>query len=261
MALREELQLGRPVIGAVVMLPSVAVMDVLCRLDIDFVFIDGQHQGFNPETLADMIRVGDHSGVASIVRVEVGGYAQAELALDLGARGVVFPMVSSIADAEAAVDACRYPPAGRRSVGGLRSMVGADADDVADPLCIVQIEELETVKRASEILAVEGVDAVFPGPVDLAASSGELGTYAEFGRLAALVEPSVREVEIVASRLGVEQMRHCADVPAVQQAVANGARILTVAIDVGVLFGATRSLVDSARAAVGEALRSAPAGG
>ena len=96
--------------------------------------------------------------------------------LDAGARGVIIPMVNSVAEAEQAVRACRYAPAGARSYGPLRAnyYAGSDYFEHAndDVLCIVMIETKEAVARVDEILSVPGIDAVYVGPADLSVTLG-----------------------------------------------------------------------------------------
>jgi 2-keto-3-deoxy-L-rhamnonate aldolase RhmA len=236
----------RTAIGVVGMLPDATVADLLARLDIDFLLIDAQHQGFNAETIAAIMRAGEGVGVPVLVRVSIGGYAQVELMLDLGASGIVFPTVGSPEEAQAAVDACRYPPVGRRSVGGLRSMVGA-GDPAADALCIIQIERADAIERLPEIFSIDGIDAVFPGPVDLAASLGDIGSYGDMTRFQELVGPLVASIEEAAVLHGLDRMRYCPDEQAVDDALRSGCRIVTVAIDAQAMITSCERSVNAAR--------------
>jgi len=97
-------------------------------------------------------------------------------ALDAGARGVIIPMVNTRDEAERAVRACRYAPAGARSYGPLRANYYAGFDYFAhandDVLCIVMIETREAVAGLDEILSVPGIDAVYVGPADLSVTLG-----------------------------------------------------------------------------------------
>ena len=96
-------------------------------------------------------------------------------ALDAGAHGVIVPMVESVAQAEAAVAAVRYPPAGRRSFGPIAAPHGAPADTAAANaanLCAVMIETAAALEAVEEIAAVPGVDLLFVGPFDLSLALG-----------------------------------------------------------------------------------------
>jgi 4-hydroxy-2-oxoheptanedioate aldolase len=110
--------------------------------------------------------------------------------LDAGAYGVIVPMVNSRAEAEAAVAACRYPPQGIRSFGPVRAVYYAGLDYFAyanqEVSCIPQIETTAALDNLEGILGVEGLDAVYIGPMDLSISLGlppqmdsDLPAYAE----------------------------------------------------------------------------------
>jgi 4-hydroxy-2-oxoheptanedioate aldolase len=96
--------------------------------------------------------------------------------LDAGAYGVIVPMVSSRAEAEAAAAACRYPPRGIRSFGPTRAAYYAGRDYARhandEVLCIVMIETAEALQNLDEILSVPGVDAAYIGPADLSLALG-----------------------------------------------------------------------------------------
>src|SRR5262249_41195739 len=95
--------------------------------------------------------------------------------LDRGAMGIVVPMVNSVAEAQTAAAAVRYPPLGGRSFGGSLALhYGADFDTWIDDeiFLAIQIESARAVERAEELLAVEGVDGCWIGPNDLARSLG-----------------------------------------------------------------------------------------
>src|SRR5262249_38964173 len=96
--------------------------------------------------------------------------------LDAGAYGVIVPLVSNRADAERAVAACRYPPAGIRSNGPNRVLLyaGADYQEHANDevACMVRIGTAEGIEKLDEIISTPGVDAAYIGPTDLALALG-----------------------------------------------------------------------------------------
>src|SRR5260370_21512475 len=110
------------------------------------------------------------TGVPSLVRVPWNEPGTIMKALDAGAGGVIVPMINSVAEAEAVVGACRYPPAGFRSMGPTRARV-VDGD-WRQPLCIVVQETVQAVEIVDDILSVAGIDAGFVGPHDPAGSAG-----------------------------------------------------------------------------------------
>ena len=105
-----------------------ATARVLARAGYDFVVFDVQHAAFDVARAESLLLAVRGTGCAALARVHPGRPDQIEQYLDLGAHGVVVPMVSSASDARRAVGACRYPPAGRRSVGGMRNLLERGAD-------------------------------------------------------------------------------------------------------------------------------------
>jgi 4-hydroxy-2-oxoheptanedioate aldolase len=168
-------------IGMFVMLDGGASARLLAHIGYDFVVFDLQHGAIDLAGIEAVLGSVKGTPCTPIARVHPRRPDQIEWVLDLGAHGVVVPMVNSAEDARLATNACRYPPRGRRSVAALRNILvrGPDYTEQAnsDVMCIVQIEHVDAVERIDEILDVEGVDAVMPGHVDLAASMGYAMNY------------------------------------------------------------------------------------
>jgi 2-keto-3-deoxy-L-rhamnonate aldolase RhmA len=147
----------------------------LALMEWDWVILDMQHCSMGWETAYECIHTLRLGGVAPIVRVGIGNPFEVQRALDLGASGVIVPMVNSPAEAKAMADAAKYPPLGTRSVGGDAAYhYGPDYVDRAnaDTLLLVQVEHIDAVRSIDEILALPGLDGVFLGPTDLALSMG-----------------------------------------------------------------------------------------
>lgn len=172
----------RPLAGMWVCTGSPLVAEICAGAGLDWLLIDMEHSPNGLEsTLAQLQAVAAHP-VSPLVRVPIGDVVTIKQVLDLGAQNILVPMMSSKADAEAAVAAVRYPPRGTRGVGSAlaRSARWNRIDDYltnADAYVslFVQIETAEAVANAAEIAAVDGVDGVFVGPSDLAASMGLIG--------------------------------------------------------------------------------------
>jgi 4-hydroxy-2-oxoheptanedioate aldolase len=164
---------GRPAVGAWVALPSGLGAEILGQVGFDFLLLDTQHGGVTWDNMLTVLQGMAASASTALVRV---GWNSPELimrALDLGAGGVVVPMVSTPQQAAEAAAATRYPPSGNRSFGPLRR--GATpARANADVLCLPMIETVDGLANLEAIVATEGVDGVFVGPMDLALSLGHL---------------------------------------------------------------------------------------
>ena len=157
-------------------------------------------------------------------------------ALDLGARGVVVPLVSTPEEAARAARACRYPPDGARSWGAVRSSgeLGSVASERnAAVLCIVMIETVQGVENLEAICGTPGVDAVYVGPRDLALDHG-LEPGPELDALIAGIAATCR-------RLGVPAGIHTGSGEAARRSIEAGFSFATIASDRDLLARAARA--------------------
>lgn len=172
----------RPLIGMWACSGSPLLAEVAAGSGLDWLLIDMEHSANTLETVLTQLQVVAAYPVAPLVRVPSNDAVVLKQVLDLGAQDVIVPMVSSADEARAAVAATRYPPHGVRGVGSslARSarwnrVTGYLADSTSHVSLTVQIETVAGVEAAADIAAVDGVDQVFVGPSDLAASMGRLG--------------------------------------------------------------------------------------
>jgi len=157
------------------------VSESLANLPLDWIMVDTQHTSVDNETLKNMMLAMAYSESTPMVRVASNELDLVNRALDLGAHAVVIPLVNSQADAEKAVRAAMYAPDGTRSLGPRRPVM-RDPDYVVtanrNVMVIPQIETELSLKNIDEIVATDGIEAVFVGPHDLSMS---LGIYRQFG--------------------------------------------------------------------------------
>jgi len=170
---------GRPTIGTWLSLASILAAERMAQAGFDWLTIDLEHSPTNWETAMAMSAVVAAQGVAPLVRVPSSSDENIKRALDLGAYGIVAPMVTSPDQARAVVASCKYPPQGVRSLAGGRNDLGWDTDSATyfahanDEIFVcIQIEHTDALDRLDDILAVPGVDCAFVGPQDLTASLG-----------------------------------------------------------------------------------------
>jgi len=169
------LRSGTPTFTGWVSTASPVNADLLAREDFDSITLDMQHGLHDPVSVMRAIGSVSAAGVPVIVRVPVGDFAMAARALDVGAVGVIAPMIDTAADARAFVAQVKYPPVGRRSWGAGTAMALHGVETPLDylhgandaTLALAMIETREAVEAIDEILAVEGLDGVFIGPNDL----------------------------------------------------------------------------------------------
>jgi 4-hydroxy-2-oxoheptanedioate aldolase len=175
--LKQKLRSGQPAIGTWLTLGSVVASRFLARAGFDWLCVDIEHSNVNIETASHMLGTIADGGCVPLARVPANRHDHIKRVLDNGAYGVVVPMVNTPSEACDAVAACRYPPAGTRSVGGgshVLNFAATPADYYAranDEIAVIlQCEHIEAVRNFAEVFDQPGVDAVFVGPNDLAAS-------------------------------------------------------------------------------------------
>lgn len=146
---------------------------------LDWILIDLEHGSGDHESLVHQLQAAAATRAAPLVRIAWNEAPRFKRVLDLGAAGVMVPYVSSADEARMAVAAMRYPPHGIRGVAKLNraSGFGERFDDYFvrandELLTVVQIETEQAVERAGEIAAVDGVDVLFIGPLDLSVNMG-----------------------------------------------------------------------------------------
>jgi 4-hydroxy-2-oxoheptanedioate aldolase len=168
----DALKAGRPTFAAWVTLGSPVSTELMGKAGYDALVFDLQHGGVGWEHLLTSFQLLDVSRTPGFVRTPWNNPDQLMRAADLGAQGVIVPMVSTAAQARQAAEALRYPPNGVRSFGPVRSAYLEPGATAAEPVCMVMIETAEGLENLEEIAATPGVGGLFVGPVDLALSLG-----------------------------------------------------------------------------------------
>jgi 4-hydroxy-2-oxoheptanedioate aldolase len=158
--------------------PSAVTAEVVSSFELDFVCVETEHSPLGRESVHTIIGAARAAGMPALVRVADNTTVPIASALDDGAAGVIVPRVDSAEEAQAAVFAARFPPAGGRGVGPGRSAgYGRTVPDHfaranSEAVVGVQIESGRAVEDARRIAQLDGLDLLFVGPGDLAASLG-----------------------------------------------------------------------------------------
>lgn len=148
---------------------------------VDFVWMDTEHMPYGTEALALMPTICRRQGAVPLIRVATLDPALIKKALDIGAQAIMIPQVDNAEMARAAVQYAKYPPMGNRGVSPMFTFYNGFTWDEylphanAESLIIVQVETEAGAKNVEEIAAVDGVDVVLAGPMDLSASFGVIG--------------------------------------------------------------------------------------
>jgi 2-keto-3-deoxy-L-rhamnonate aldolase RhmA len=170
--------------GTFLNLGSATAVEIAAEIGFDWLLIDLEHGNATLADLRAMLLACRGSSASPVVRIPSIDADKVKFVMDSGAAGIMFPFVSSAADAERAVQSMKYPPAGTRGVAGIIRATNygrdwkpyfAEAND--NSLVVVQIETGEAVDAAEKIAAVPGVDVLFVGPMDLSVSLGCPGDF------------------------------------------------------------------------------------
>ncbi|ODM43304.1 HpcH/HpaI aldolase family protein [Cereibacter johrii] len=194
---RARLRAPEPILGTFLKIPSTQPAEILATLGFDFVVIDEEHAPFNPETTDAILLACRAHGMAGLVRVRQP--ADILRVLDCGADGVLVPHVASPEIAREIVALARY--SGARGLSPTTRAGTFGATDVAehmrrqDQRCavIAMIEDAECLDRIDAILATDGLDAIFIGRADLAASMGPAAANGGIERAVDLVLAGARD--------------------------------------------------------------------
>lgn len=246
---RERIRQGEVLLGTGISFTDPTVTEALSGL-LDFVWIDMEHNAFSLETVQGHILATKGSQMAPLVRVPWNDPVLIKPVLDIGAAGVVVPLIRTAEDARLAVAACRYPPEGIRGFGPRRpsdySRLGGPEfcrEANASIIVVVQIEHIDAVHHLDEILAVPGLTSIVIGSQDLAGSMGHMG------------EPRHPEVlrvidEVIAKTLKTEVLVGVAirnDATALIEWVEKGAQWLLMGNDYMLMLQATGAVAGQVR--------------
>ncbi|WP_328814108.1 HpcH/HpaI aldolase family protein [Rhodococcus sp. NBC_00297] len=172
----------RPLYGGWITTGSPVAAEIMAGSGLDWVLIDMEHAPNGLESVLVQLYAVSSYPVTPVVRVPAGDAVVIKQVLDLGAQNVLVPMVSTAEQARDVAAAAQYPPAGRRGVGSALARSGRwnrienYLAEAADHVSVfVQIETADGVDNAADIASTPGIDGVFLGPSDLAASMGLLG--------------------------------------------------------------------------------------
>jgi 4-hydroxy-2-oxoheptanedioate aldolase len=237
----------RPQMGMWVCSGSPLIAEICAGSGLDWLLIDAEHSPNGLESIQAQLQAVHGYPVTPLVRVPFGETVIVKQLLDLGAQNLLIPMVNTAEHAAEMVAAVRYPPAGVRGVGSALARASrwnriddylARANETIS--LFVQIETTDAVANVAEITAVEGIDGLFVGPSDLAASMGLLGQQDHPDVVAAVLE-CIRVVTEAGKPVGVN-----AFAPATaERYLQAGAGFVLVGADVAILARASEKLAET----------------
>jgi 4-hydroxy-2-oxoheptanedioate aldolase len=235
---------ARPQIGMWVCSGSPLVAEICAGSGLDWLLIDTEHSPNGLESTLSQLQAVHGYPIVPLVRAPTGDRVIVKQLLDLGAQNLLIPMIDTAEQARDMVSAVRYPPQGVRGVGSALARASR-WNRVDDYLALanetialfVQIETTDAVGNVAEIAAVEGVDGLFVGPSDLAASMGLLGQQ-DHPDVIAAVSHCIRTVSGLGKPVGVNAFAPTT----ARRYLEAGADFVLVGADVAILARASEKL-------------------
>jgi len=234
MSLKNKLKNNELTLGSWIMLNDPMSVEVMALAGFEWLVVDIEHTSIDLSQTENLIRTIQSKNIKALVRVSKNEEVIIKKVLDMGADGIIVPMVCSQEDATRAVEFAKYPPIGKRGVGLYRaSGYGTTFEEykkwVDEELVIIaQIEHIDAVKNIDDILDIEGIDGTIIGPYDL---SGSMGFPGEFERED--VKDAVQQVLEKCKKKNIPSGFHVVDTDPIklQEKIDQGCTFLAYGID------------------------------
>ena len=242
--LRAKWEADEPTFGLWAGIPTQITVELAALAGYDYVCVDLQHGLGTEATMVPMFEAIQAGGSVPLARLAWNEPWLIMRALVLGAAGVILPLIDNPREAARGVEACRYPPHGRRSYGPIRAAIvaGTAAPDElgADALCFAMIETRDGLDNLDEIAATPGLDGLYIGPSDLSIALGlpPRGVAVDPGEDRQALAEAIDRVRGACAANGLIAGMHCAGGAAAERYARDGFRLITVGVDTS-LFKST----------------------
>lgn len=244
---RRRLKERELLLGTMVTLGDPAIVEIMAELGFDWLFIDGEHGPLETVDLLALLRAAGEK-IPCVVRVPGVQEIPIKKALDLGAAGVIVPMVNTVQQAEDVVQFARYSPMGSRGVGLARAHgYGLKFQDYVENAnervaVIVQTEHIRSVENIEEIVKVPGIDGIQLGPYDLAASMGKMGQVSD-PEVVEAIDHVIKTCEAAKMPIGWFEVTAKATKPYIDR----GCTLITASVDTLLLASAAKEALRTLR--------------
>jgi 4-hydroxy-2-oxoheptanedioate aldolase len=251
-ALAARTSAGTPSLAAWCGIPEPQVAELLVREGFDCAVLDMQHGGYDIATATAGITAVTLAGKPAVVRIPVGEFSVASRMLDMGAAGIIAPMVNSIEDARRLASFAKLPPVGERSWGPARALAitGLSMGEYLArangfSLAIAMIETRAALAALDDILAVDGIDGVFVGPSDLSIA---LSDGSSVNQLSPQVDSALDHIARRAKAAGKLASAFCADGKRAAEVIRKGYSLVSIGTDGLLVRAGAKAEIERARA-------------
>jgi len=240
-------KLGRHdlLIGTIISLSAPEIAEIFSSAGFDWLFVDLEHSALSIKDVQVILQTAaPHT--PCVIRVPSNEETWIKKALDIGAAGIIIPNVRTTEEVTRAVQLCKYPPQGIRSVGIARAQgygnnfqeyVSSANDDIA---VIIQIEHIDAVDNLQALITIPGIDSLFIGPYDLSASMGKIGQTAD-----PEVQAAIAQIQQCAQQANIPLGIFGPTAEAVKPYIQKGYTLVTVGIDTLLLGHAGKAITAS----------------
>ena len=246
---RQKTRAGQPTLGAMLGLGSPNAAELMAQAGYDWLVVETEHNGLDSAQVEHMLMAMNGTRTIPVVRLPAADPVAIQKALDVGAMGVLLPMVRTAAEAEAIVRATRYPPEGRRGFGPLRaSQYTMDYPDYLasandNTLVLLILETTDALDNLEEIAAVPGVDGLLFGLFDLCLDMGLNPMDMPLPEIDAAIEQALAQCRRADMALGIG----CGMATELQQRLDQGFTLPLYGTDYMLLGTAARAGVEAFR--------------
>jgi len=246
-SLKQKLRSGKLLVGTHINLNDFVISEIVGNLGFDFLWIDTEHTAIDYQCLLGHLIASKASNTPAVVRIPWNNPVLAKRVLEMGPAGIVFPMVNTAEEADAAMQCCIYPPNGNRGFGPHRA-IRYGIDDVVKyihsdsmELCrFVQVETEEAVNNLDEIARNPYIDGFIIGPYDLSGSIGQLGRIMD-GETDRLINIAIEKAQKAGKPIGVSTGNN--DYETLKHWLDKGINIISTGTEyLGIIQGAKTAL-------------------
>ena len=182
-SLRKKIRRGEVVLGSFVKMTDPSSTEILGMLGYDFIIVDNEHVAMNKESITNIIRAAENTGLNTIIRPRDASKTEILQFLDAGATGVQVPNVDNYEEARKVIDSVKYYPIGKRGYAPSHRAAGYSLMDKQtylknsndNTITVVHCESIECINNLDDILSIHDVDVVFIGPMDMSQAFGVPG--------------------------------------------------------------------------------------
>ena len=247
---KEKILQNQKVVGTFFELGSLSEMECLGNANLDYVVIDTEHGPFDTETVMNLIRTAELVNLTPFVRVAETSHKEIQRCLDVGAMGVIVPLVKTIEDIKKIVEFAKFPPLGGRGFCPVRASKFGYADCAlngidhymkvcnSELMVLPQCETKECLDIIEEIVRMKGVDGIFVGPFDLSIS---LGIPAQFTSETFVI--ALKRIFDACKNVGKPIFIYAGNVEGAKKYLHDGFDSVAYSMDAEVLINAYKSII------------------